>query len=160
MFQRKVDEKFLKISQEHTLILDYIDRFEDVLAKDASTGALTDLMAILPSFEKDIEEHFLLEEQLLFPAALTCLKDLDIIDKVLLMQKEHGYFERDLEFICRLVENRPDDVKSIPDECHQRLQAYTKALKEHAHVEMEDIFAMMDKSRRCQKLIEGLTSPA
>jgi hemerythrin-like domain-containing protein len=85
---------------------------------------------------------------------------LDVMDKVLLMQKEHGYFERDLEFICRLVENRPDDVKNIPAECRQRLQAYTKALKEHARVEMEDIFASMDKSRRCQKLIEGLTSPA
>jgi len=160
MFKRKVDEKFLKISQEHTLILDYIVRFEDVLDKDASTGAVADLTTILPSFEKDIEEHFLLEEQVLFPAALTCLKDLDVIDKVLLLQKEHGYFERDLEFICRLVENHPDDVKKIPAECHQRLQAYTEALKEHARVEMEDVFAAMDKSRRCQKLIEGLTSPA
>ena len=160
MFKRKVDEKFLKISQEHTLILDYIVQFEELLAKDASSGAVADLTAILPSFEKDIEEHFLLEEEILFPAALTCLKDLDVIDRVLLLQKEHGYFERDLEFICRLVENHPNDAKKMSAECYQRLQAYTEALREHARVEMEDIFAKMDKSRQCQKLIEGLTSPA
>ena len=160
MFKRKVDEKFLKISQEHTLISDYIVRFEELLAKDASPGAMTDLMTVLPSFENDIEEHFLLEEEVLFPAALTCLKNLDVIDRVLLMQKEHGYFERDLEFICTMVKNQPDDVENMPVECRQRLQTFTKALKEHARVEMEEIFAEMDKSRHCQKLIEDLTSPA
>lgn len=160
MFQRKVDEKFLKISQEHTLISDYIIRFEELLIKDASAGSVADLMAVLPSFEKDIEEHFLLEEEILFPAALTCLKDLDVIDKVLLLQKEHGYFEKDLEFICTTLKNQPEDATNMPVDCRQRLQAYTEALKEHARVEMEDIFAEMDKSRQCQKLIEGLTSPA
>ena len=156
MFKKKVDEQFLMISKEHTLIIDHLDRLENMLKDGISEKVLAELNQFLPTFEKDIREHFLLEEEVLFPAAISCLSTLELIDCVLILQKEHGYFERDWTYISQVIRSRSDPV---PEDLLDRLKTYIDGMRQHACVEMEQVISDMDKSKRCQKLIKGLTTP-
>lgn len=153
--QKKVDEQFLRMSMEHTLILEAIRSFEEILSKPDAPQSFLNLKEKMKTFEKDCEDHFNLEEKVLFPAALACLSSLEIVDTVLLMQKEHGYLERDLDDLLTLIQNQPKKMPTIPEEIQDPFISFCALLKEHADVEMEDIFRPMDESRHCRKFLKG-----
>ena len=112
--QKKVDEQYLRLSMEHTLILDAIQGFEEILSKPGAPQSFPTLKEKMKTFETDCRDHFDLEERVLFPAALACLSSLEIVDTVLLMQKEHGYLERDLDGLLTLIQKQPKKVKTAP----------------------------------------------
>ena len=158
--QKKVDEQFLRMSMEHTLILDSIRSFEEILSKPGAPQSLLNLKEEMKTFETDCRDHFNLEEEVLFPAALACLSSLEIVDTVLLMQKEHGYLERDLEGLLILIQNQPKKMSAIPEQLKDSMKSFCSLLKKHADVEMEDLFRPMDESRHCRKFLKGFVIPA
>jgi len=158
--KKKVDEQFLRLSMEHTLILDYINTFEKILHESSTPFSFPELLNTLKKFKKDLQDHLNLEERVLFPAALSCLSSLEIVDTVLLMQKEHGYLERDLETLQHLIQLKPRTTKIFPQNILDRLKGFTGLLKKHAQIEMESIFRPMDESRRCGRILKGFIIPS
>jgi len=157
--QKKVDEQFLRLSMEHTLIYDYIHMFEKMLCESSSKISLQKLPDTLKKFKKDLLDHFNLEERVLFPAALSCLYSLEIVDTVLLAQKEHGYFERDLDLILGIMKKK-SSKSAQSDDLYERLKVFTQHLKNHAIIEMESVFRPMDESRKCSRLLKGFIIPS
>ena len=104
MFKKtQVNEKYLNASKEHTQVFDYLDTFKFYLKRGNTDFTVKDVKKTLTRFEKDIKDHFRLEEEVLFPAALVCMPSLEVIDQILALQKEHGYFEKDLETLIILA---------------------------------------------------------
>lgn len=150
----KVDEKFLKASKEHIIIHNHIQLFQDLLAKESTDEWRHLLQQALGPFESDIRAHFELEEQVLFPAALTCLSSLEICDMVLKFQKEHGYFEKDLMMLqSRLSTETDEDLRAF-------LEQFLKQFREHALAETQQLYYLMDREKACQRLIKGIIIPA
>ena len=159
MIKRKVDAQYLKASQEHTIVYEYLDTLRSRINDEHAEAGLPQLKETLHAFEKAIQDHFELEEQALFPAALTCLPDLDVIDTVLCLQKEHGHLERDLDNILTLLQNQPSDKIAIPPKLIDNLKKYIELMDTHAHEEIDLLFNKMDQPKACQKLIKGLIIP-
>ena len=158
--KKKVDEQFLRLSMEHTLIKDYIQTFENILCDSDDPGSFQKFIKIMKRFKKDLLDHFNLEERVLFPASLSCLSSLDIVDTVLLMQKEHGYLERDLDLILGVMQKKKSSKPALPDGMQEQLKVFTQFLKKHALIEMESVFRPMDESRRCGRILKGFIIPS
>lgn len=159
MFKKtKVNEKYLRASKEHTLIFYYMDTFKSYLKQGNTDFTVKDVKKTLTHFEKDIKDHFKLEEEVLFPAALVCMPSLDMIDQVLALQKEHGYFEKDLETLI-ITAGKYQKRSTLVHAISALLKTFTAAMEAHAKIEIEQIFNKMDNTTRCKKLIKGITIP-
>lgn len=62
-----------------------------------------------------ITSHFMLEENILYPAIVLNNEAADMIDEILLIQKEHGVLEQQLRQLVYLVKiTTPEEIKCIP----------------------------------------------
>lgn len=159
MFKKnQVNEKYLIASKEHTQVFNYLDTFKSYLKRGNTDFTVKDVKKTLTRFEKDIKDHFKLEEEVLFPAALVCMPSLEVIDQILSLQKEHGYFEKDLETLLILA-GKYQKRKALIHAISALLKSFIGMMKAHARVEIEEIFHKMDNTNRCKKLIKGITIP-
>jgi hemerythrin-like domain-containing protein len=158
MFKRKkVTEAFLKLSMEHTQVLDHLQQLQAIL-NGKKTGMGKQLAKEAALFTKDMRKHFELEEMVLFPTAMICIPELENIDRVLVLQKEHGVFETEIEALLQVLANPAQMKKRPSDALIRRVQALIRRLKRHADIEMLDLFPRLDDSRRAQKIIRGFVS--
>ena len=156
---KKVDEKFLKASKEHVIIYQHIETFQKIIAAKNKDGLFHALKESLEAFEKDMQAHFELEESVLFPAALTCIASLETCDQVLKFQKEHGYFEKDLESIRQQMHHLIDEERDVTEEALNGLADLLKGFKTHALAE-SNLYSQMDAEKACQRLLKGIAIPA
>ena len=154
-----IEEKYLKASREHSVIYDHIQKFDVLINGKTGPDTVRQLKELTITFAEDLDQHFVTEEQVLFPAALYCLQSLDIYDLVLVLQKEHGYLERDFAEISDRIQFLSSRQKKIPEDLKTCMNRFLQALKQHAGVEIEDLFKKMDDARVCTKLIKGITIP-
>lgn len=152
--QKKFTQHFLKLSKEHIIIEKHIERMENELNGRPCCGPVFDL---LEAFCEDMAQHFAMEEEVLFPAALMGLRDLDTVDTVLTLSKEHGYYERDLATLrLNLTAQEPESALSKDDQF--TIIHILQSLKHHARLEMDTLFRAMDESRDCNKILKGFIS--
>ncbi len=149
--KRKVSQHFLQLSREHAIIWRHVNALDDALKSSATVATLSDL---LDDLSGDLAEHFALEEEVLFPAALMGLRDLDIIDHVVTLAKEHGYFERDFielkNALLALDGQAPPPLKE-----HGQLETLLQCFRHHARIETDTLFAQMDRTPACTKILKG-----
>jgi iron-sulfur cluster repair protein YtfE (RIC family) len=150
--EEKIEGKFLKIAQEHEIVMAHLSKLKEIL-KNPRDG-LKMLEEILPVFQSDMRQHFKIEERFLFPAALLSMPSVEIVDMITILVKEHGYTERDIQALKSLVENQPDG--SSAEEIMDLLEKITGDIEKHALIEIEDLFAKMDNNKRCRKIIQGI----
>lgn len=154
MFKRKkFDNAFLKISKEHQIVQRYTDLFGKLVQSGPRAGNFAALSDVVKTLKQDLSDHFQLEEQVLFPAALLALPSVDMADQILLLTREHGAFERDTATLIQIVTCHPQDNPDIPQETLDFLKTYTDNLKKHAQMEMSDLFPKMDADKRCREVI-------
>ena len=159
MFKKtQINEKYLLASKEHTQVYEYLETFKSFIKKGNKNFTVKDLKKTLTRFEKDIKDHFRLEEEVLFPAALVCMPSLDVIDQVLALQKEHGYFEKDLETLIILA-GKYQKRSALINAVSALMKSFIASMQNHARIEIEEIFNKMDNTSRCKKLIKGITIP-
>jgi hemerythrin-like domain-containing protein len=158
--KKKVNEQFLRLSMEHTLIIEYIGSFEKIIRKSNTAGSFPEFKKVMKVFKKDILDHFNLEERVLFPAALACLTSLEIVDTVLSLQKEHGYLERDLDSLYGHIRKQERTMQTLSVNLVSLLKAFTRMLKNHAQIEIESVFRPMDENRRCGRILRGFIIPS
>ncbi|MBN2104031.1 hemerythrin domain-containing protein [bacterium] len=147
----KVESKFIRIAQEHEIVLDYLEKLKSMLNL-APRDRLQKLREMLPVFKSDMRHHFQIEERFLFPAALLAMPSVELVDRVLMLQKEHGYTERDMDILEKMVENEPEETEAI----FQLMSDIIEDTERHAKIEMDDIFPKMDADKKCQKIISGI----
>ncbi|MBN1894801.1 hemerythrin domain-containing protein [bacterium] len=158
MFKRKkVTEAFLKLSMEHVQVLDHIQKLQDVL-NGKKTGMGVRLRKEAALFARDMRRHFELEEMVLFPTAMICIPALENIDRVLVLQKEHGAFETEMDDLLEVLTNPAQMKKRPSDALIRRVQSLIRRIRKHADIEMRDLFPRLDDSRRAQKIIRGFVS--
>jgi iron-sulfur cluster repair protein YtfE (RIC family) len=153
--KEKVEGRFLKIAQEHNQVLDYLDRITNLLASEKSGSACSYMKNLLKEFKADLLHHFKIEEHFLFPAALLSMPGIDLTDMILSMQKEHGFFERDIGVIEEQLLEIPDK-DPIPDDLSRLLKKLITDLEKHADTEIDQLFPRMEANKKCSKIIKGI----
>jgi iron-sulfur cluster repair protein YtfE (RIC family) len=150
--EEKIEGKFLKIAQEHEIVMAHLSKLKEIL-KNPRDG-LKRLEEMLSVFQSDMRHHFKIEERFLFPAALLSMPTIEIVDMIMMLEKEHGYTERDIQTLKSLVENHPEG--SSAEEIMDLLEKIAADIEKHALIEIEDLFPKMDDNKRCRKIIQGI----
>ena len=154
---KKVDATFLNISKEHTLIQKYLIEFEAILNQGFLSHSFLELKKSIKTFKGDFLDHFQLEETFLFPTALLCIPSVENIDLILCLQKEHGCFEKEIEFILEQVRIQPEKDLQIHEILFKQLSDFTARMSAHAETEMSQLFPQLDADSRAQEIIHGFT---
>lgn len=149
----KFDQAFLKVSKEHTIMQDYGAEIARVIAEDDCA----ELQRITKNIRSDFEDHFQLEEKIIFPAALLCLSSLEISDLIISLTKEHGLFECDIQTIVQFVDCEAKN-NTISSELKTYLEDFVSRLEAHGKREMEDLFPRLDNDKRARQIIQDLLS--
>ena len=149
--KRKVSRQFLKLSREHALIWHHVESLEKALDEDISVAEFEERLEALSG---DLAEHFALEEEVLFPAALMGLRDLDVIDQVVTLSKEHGYFERDFTELKNAL-TEAESQGPLPASERGMAVSLLQCFRQHARIETESLFQKMDESPACTKVLKG-----
>jgi len=149
--KEKIEGKFIKIAQEHEVVMQYIDKLKNI-SKQPAEKKMAQLHELWPAFQSDMKHHYKIEERFLFPAALLTMPSIELIDMMLTLQKEHGYSERDMARMKALLDSQTVDTASVS----QLLGTMIQDLEEHARIEMEQLFPQMDKNKKCRELIRGI----
>ena len=152
----KVKEQFLTLSKEHILINEAIQPVEDCLNSSGQNFNRESFMSGFNKLGEELLEHFKIEEQVLFPAALMCMPSLELFDTILCLQKEHGYFEKDFACLQKCLNSTNESENDI-NEFFEAVADFLNKLKKHAQIEIDDIFRIMDKKKKCTKILKGYT---
>lgn len=154
MFKRKkFTDAFLQVSKEHIIYQQYINQLKDLIHEGTDAGNFDLLKKIVLNIKNDLLDHFQLEEQVLFPAALLSLPSVEMADQILLLTREHGAFERDTETLIQIVNCQPADNQDIPQQLIDFLKTYTDNLDQHARTEMDELFPKLDADKKCIEVI-------
>jgi iron-sulfur cluster repair protein YtfE (RIC family) len=145
-----IDNPVLKLSKEHQLINDYAVRFSKN-KKNPDEAFLKDLQTFLSFLKKDLERHFRMEELVLFPAAINGIPSYATTLLVLNLQKEHGMLENELKTILALEKHIKEE--SGRQKILSKTGKFIEDLKNHARVEMTELFPMIDASGKCMALL-------
>lgn len=150
MVFKNIENAIAKLSGEHKLMTDYVERFSTA-QKKRDKDFFGDLSSFMGLMEKELAKHFSLEERIFFPAAIHGTRDFDVTLMVLNLQKEHGFLETRLSNILKnkyaIVSGRMENplVGTIAD--------FLRDLGSHAEVEMRDLFPAMDENIQCKTLM-------
>ena len=154
--KKELTQNFLRISQEHTLIYEYIEKLEKIINRQKHSKLFTKLKSIVLKLENDIYDHFILEERVFFPTTLLCIPSLETIDLVLKLQKEHGFLERDMQKILDFIHDQPNKDQAIHEPLLAILRQFVKILKDHADEEINTLFPKLEADKKSNEVIKDL----
>ncbi len=146
-----IDNAVLKLSKEHKLINDYAVQFSKN-RHNPDTAFMDDLKSFLSFLQKDLKKHFRLEELIFFPAALNGEPSYETSLLVLNLQKEHGILEMRLKAL-RTSEKRLQEEKDR-DKILREISNFLETLKDHARIEVRELFPMIDANKKCMALLK------
>ena len=154
MFKRKqFTNAFLQISKEHKIVKEFITDFKSLIDAGPQAGNLQTLKDKTKILKEDLFEHFQLEEQVLFPAALLAMPSVELADRILLLTREHGAFERDVMTLKQIVACHPEKDPNIPQNTLDFLVTFVENLESHTRIEMDELFPRMDQNKKCTEVI-------
>lgn len=145
------DQAFLRVSKEHAIMQEYVSDLRQVV----ESNDCRKLQKITENIRADFEDHFQIEEKIIFPAALLCLTTLETADLIITLSKEHGLFECDVQTIIQFVDCESKN-NSISTELKVFLEGFINRLEKHAKREMDELFPKLDTDKRAQKIIQDL----
>ncbi len=148
---QNIDNAILKLSKEHQIIADYVVRFSRNM-KNPDPAFQEELQSFLSFLNKDLKNHFKMEELLFFPAALNGDPTYTTSLLVLNLQKEHGVLETRLKSI-QAMEKRLKS-KNRSDDALQEIGAFLEDIKNHARQEVTELFPLIDENEKCVALLK------
>ncbi|MBN1783051.1 hemerythrin domain-containing protein [bacterium] len=151
----KVNGKFLKIAQEHEVVLEYLEKLKILLENNDLSYSFKQLKSMLPEFKSEMRHHFKIEEHFLFPAALLCVPSIELVDMIMVLQKEHGFVERDIDTLERMFEDNPKATQ-MNEAMTGLLKTMIRDIEKHARIEIDHLFPKMDACKKCRKIIKGI----
>ncbi|HNV69519.1 MAG TPA: hemerythrin domain-containing protein, partial [Candidatus Ozemobacteraceae bacterium] len=146
----------LKVAREHDLIVDQLGELERVLVRSGPAAALPLMSQALPGFAEAMRQHFFFEERIFYPALATTIPTAGIIERILLLQKEHGLMEERLRLLTQLIQAPCPSAEAFVALVHHELLDLVNLVKRHAVVEITDIFPRINQNPLCLKMVLDL----
>ncbi|EKD26089.1 MAG: hypothetical protein ACD_79C01375G0004 [uncultured bacterium] len=136
-----IKKAILNNAEEHDVILNDLEKFDKLLQDENFDEVFKGSKNILSFFDKEMKEHFLQEEEVLFPAVLLNKTDNKTISLVLILQKEHGVILEKVEFLKK-EKNNYDNYKD--SNYITLLQKIIVELMEHSKKEMKELYPLLE----------------
>lgn len=152
-----INNVILKQSDEHSIILKYISGVEGLLRDKKYHAFIAKVTYFAESMKQDLAEHFRREEEIFFPALLLAKPDPEIVQTVLMLQKQHGILEQTIQTVSKHAHT---PVKERPDEQNQIIQLYKQfilEMKDHAGIEVKILFPAIHASEDAMHLVRKLS---
>jgi len=143
-------------NKDHRIFIQYVSQFDRFL-KNSQFDKLFNTVSELTEFmTKDTFEHFRREEDVFFIAALMITQDEDILSLILKLQKEHGSFENDIQYIMK-ISNQSEQTKNDNNPLAlDKLKTFLLKLKTHAEREDKLFSKIFNGKKEAQLLLPKL----
>jgi len=140
-----------KLAKEHKIVIEYISKFNNKL-NQKDKNFFMELDTFLNFLEKDLHQHFELEEIIFFPSAILCIQKHDITRMVYDLQKDHDDIRKQLQ---RLLTEYKDlkQTKKSRQKLLKKIIGFFDLLKNHCKREMAEFYPMLDESTHCRELL-------
>lgn len=140
-------------SKEHKLILETLGELESVLRLSSRAELVSNLKAIMESFQKRMELHQHLEESVIFQAAMESFCSEKVVRIVLQLQKEHGIFNAKIEELIYYIWNLDFDDRLL-QKLNRELNSLAIMIKKHSLLEVRELFPALSNHMGCKQLID------
>ncbi len=156
----EINNSILKLSQEHRVFLEVLEKLEQLLLEPDPQKMLSNLQPCVEDLYEKLQTHFLFEENVIFKALLVGIPTDRTIDKVFALVKQHGIFLNHLQYWQRLSVVYDAENASHRRSQHQNLVQFIDLLKVHVKAEVEGIYPMVAQNPRCLQIIGTLSGDA
>lgn len=148
-----VNNPILKQSQEHKIILNYVARFDQALMDNKKEELVAMIRTISSFFQKDLKNHFKMEEKIFFPAVILGNGSEESVTMILELQKDHGMMEKEMERILDVVQLGKTHSANVDKPLLELFEPFLHDIKDHARREVEELFPLIDTSDECKALV-------
>lgn len=146
----------LKHSDEHRVIIESVTEFDRIAGEKDSAEVVKKLTGWKNMLEKELPEHFRLEETIFFPAALSGKKPVEIIRIVLDLTREHGLMECGIESLVRKIDALEEDAARLDEVLTKDAREFLSILKTHAEREVKELFPFIDTDPYAKAVLRDL----
>jgi len=153
----EINNSILKLSNEHKVFLDVLEKLERILLETDNRKMLADLEACTEHLQEQLAAHFSFEENVLFKAFLVGIPTDRTVEKVLGLVKQHGVMLNHLQYWRGLAAVHHAENSAQIRFQHQMMVHFVDLLKVHVKTEIEEIYPMIAQNPRCLQLIATMT---
>jgi len=143
----------LKISNEHKLIVGQLKKLEEDFRYLGREEFFQEFCRTSLEFQDAIRRHFEFEERFLFEPMLQTIPSADVVRRVLQLQKQHGIVLERLRMMDRFLEADLADLPRSIEILVPEVRNLIAEFKEHAMVEIKDVFPHVFKNPRCFQMV-------
>lgn len=144
-------------SQEHKLILETLGEMEGCLKYSTAEELVDKLKKLIDRFSENMSRHQVLEEKVIFAAALKVMPTDKVVEITTQLIKEHGIFEAAIASVRNLLFADCDSV-NIRKMIEKELQAIINQVKKHSLIEVKTLFPMLSANPQCKTVIDSLAT--
>jgi iron-sulfur cluster repair protein YtfE (RIC family) len=143
-----------KLAQEHKIITDYIAKLTEKL-KTNDKEFFSELSAFISLLEKDLFQHFEMEEKVFFPAAIMGAAAYESTLMIMQFQKDHGALEKQLQWLIETSKTSGINSAAMGAVVIESLKDFFTRLKIHVKREMIELFPMINENPRSRSLLKS-----
>lgn len=132
-----------RISAEHKIITKYVMTIEKKLVQTEADPA--GILSLIELMKKDLDLHFRIEERLFFDTARDFLPQAQN-DLVLRLTVDHRNLIKSTNAIIEFLSVRVRNRESIPPPLRKKIEDLMVKIKNHAKIELVDLFPHIDKN--------------
>lgn len=145
--------KLVRLSQEHKIILDFIARFDRLISTE-SYFELGQLMKNIYSFmEHDLEKHFMLEEENIFPVALQVDSSTEMRNLIEKLEEQHLNISRELSLILNMIKTSKWVTYNGKDEYIERVNKFLNKMRAHIKLELDELYPQLESNEEAVNMI-------
>jgi hemerythrin-like domain-containing protein len=144
-------------SQEHKLILETLGEMEACLKYSTTEELIGKLKSLIDKVSDNIARHQILEEKVIFAAALKVMPTDKVVEITTQLIKEHGIFEAAIASVKNLLFANCDGA-NIRKIIEKELQAIINQVKKHSLIEVRTLFPMLSANPQCKTVIDSLAT--
>jgi iron-sulfur cluster repair protein YtfE (RIC family) len=144
---------------EHKRLVEESSAFDKSMIEKDLESLFIRARSTVMVMQRDLLEHFKMEEELFFPAAVMGANDMAVTRMVLQLQRDHANLEHELRHLTGSLNKETLNTEFVSKEELGLFRDFMRQLQAHSRIELEKLFPVLQENKNCQALLRKLHSP-
>lgn len=145
--------KLVRLAQEHKVIIDFIARFDRLISTESYSQLGQLIKSIYTFLEHDLQKHFMLEEENIFPVALEYYNTVEMKRLIDTLEEQHLNISNDLTSIINMIKSSKWVTYSGKEEYIKRINIFLNKMRVHIKLELDKLYPQLESN---DKIIETI----
>lgn len=145
--------KLVRLSSEHKVIIDFIARFDKLISIDSYSELGQLIKSIYFFLEHDLQKHFMLEEEIIFPVALKFYNSVEMKKLINTLEEQHLNISNDLSSIINMIKSSKWVTYKGNEEYIKKINIFLNKMRAHIKLELDELYPQLESN---DKIIETI----